>query len=190
MITGLYQIWYPAGKKKLPFHFLNRYLNEEALSWWFQDDGHLKVVNGKMCKVILSTDSFSFEENNQLISLLFDKFGLLFKIDGQNRLILYDQFQIIYFLKLVSSWMNEAMIRKEAVELPPRPVSKRTTIYLPSTIFLKKPTAEINEKLNKLDTFICQEGKIVCHALLFKLFNRSCSTVSETNAYQIRIQDV
>ncbi|MEK4023914.1 endonuclease [Sporosarcina sp. FSL W7-1283] len=189
VITGLYQTWYPAGKKKIPFQFLNRYLNEEALSWWYQDDGHLKVVNGKMSKVILSTDSFSTEKNIQLIALLFDKFGLHFAFGGQNRLILYNQFQITYFLKLVSPWISEAMKRKEAVELPRRPVSKRTTIYLPSTISLLKPTAEINEKLNRLDTLICHDGKIVCHASLFKLFTENCSAVSEISAYQIRIQD-
>ncbi|EGQ27233.1 hypothetical protein HMPREF9372_0920 [Sporosarcina newyorkensis 2681] len=117
MITELYQTWYPAGKKEAPFQFLNRYSNEEALSWWYQDDGHLKSRERK-------------------------------------------------------------------------PVSKRTTIYLPSTFSLLKPTVEINEKLNKLNTLICHEGKIVCHASLFKLFTKKCSVVSEMSAYQIRIQDV
>lgn len=70
LLTQLYEIWYPNGKKVVPFHFLNKYLNEEALSWWYQDDGHLKVVNGKMNKIILSTDGFTEEENNQLIKLL------------------------------------------------------------------------------------------------------------------------
>lgn len=116
LITGLYQTRYTSGKKIAPFHFLNEYLNEEALSWWYQEDGYLKVSNGKMTKNILSTESFSAEENWQLIAQLFKKVGLQFTTDGQNRLILYDQFQIIYILQLVSPWLHSAMYRKAAVE--------------------------------------------------------------------------
>ncbi|PID02594.1 hypothetical protein CSV67_08135 [Sporosarcina sp. P2] len=108
-ITNLYATWYPQRKKVIPFDFLKSYLNEEALSWWYQDDGHVKIVNGTMNKIILSTDSFTALENEQLIQLLFKKFKLRFSVDGQNRLILYNQFQIIYFLKLVSPWLSPAM---------------------------------------------------------------------------------
>lgn len=75
---------------------------EKRNSWWYQDEGHLKIVNNVVQKIFLSTDSFSDEENDWLIQLLFDKFKLRFHKDGQNRLILYDQFQIIYFLHLVA----------------------------------------------------------------------------------------
>lgn len=102
MITQLYKQWYPNGKKKLPFDFIETYLDERALAWWYQDDEHPKLANGIITKIILSTDSFSLEENTRLTQLLYDKFQLRFLTDGQNRLILYDQFQIIYFLHLVS----------------------------------------------------------------------------------------
>lgn len=59
VITKLYEQWYPNGQKSLPFHYLEQYLNEQALSWWYQDDGHLKITNDKMQKIILSTDSFT-----------------------------------------------------------------------------------------------------------------------------------
>ncbi|MFJ7932831.1 hypothetical protein [Sporosarcina sp. NPDC096371] len=72
MVTQLYAQWYPNGKKSLPFDFIEHYLNERALAWWYQNDGHLKLSNGIVNKIILSTDCFSIEENAQLIQLLFD----------------------------------------------------------------------------------------------------------------------
>ncbi|WP_301107838.1 endonuclease [Sporosarcina sp.] len=188
-ITDLYQTWYPDGKKRVPFHFLNEYLTEEALSWWYQDDGHLKIVNGKMTKVILSTESFSAEENRQLITLLFHKFRLQFKTDGQNRLILYDQFQIIYFLQLTSLWMHDAMYRKAAVELPLRTIAKRTTVYLPASIKFFKPTAEINEKLDKLNALFCAEKKTVCQVTIFNIFQQVSIVAVDTVAYQIVLSE-
>ena len=190
IITSLYATWYPEGKKVIPFEFLESYLNEEALSWWYQDDGHVKIVNGTMNKIILSTDSFTAFENEQLIQLLFKKFKLRFSVDGQNRLILYDQFQIIYFLELVSPWLSPAMSRKAAIMLPLKPIAKRTTVYLPSTIYLRKPTAEINEKLVKLYSLLCEEKKSVCLHTIFKEFEHLLSVEdTKTVGYQIVIQE-
>lgn len=189
-ITNLYTTWYPQGKKVIPFDFLESYLNEEALSWWYQDDGHVKIVNGVMNKIILSTDSFTAFENEQLIQLLFKKFKLRFSVDGQNRLILYDQFQIIYFLKLVSPWLSLAMKRKAATMLPLKPIAKRTTVYLPSTINLRKPTAEINNKLVKLHLLLCGEKKSVCLQTIFKEFEHLLAVQdTKTVGYQIVIQE-
>lgn len=70
--------------------------------------------------------------------------------------ILYDQFQIHYFLFLITPYMHKSMQRKlirkytYIFELPP----KRTTIYLPASIELNYPTREINAALNKLDKLI------------------------------------
>lgn len=190
IITSLYATWYPKGKKVIPFEFLESYLNEEALSWWHQDDGHVKIVNGTMNKIILSTDSFTAFENEQLILLLFKKFKLRFSVDGQNRLILYDQFQIIYFLELVSPWLSPAMKRKAAIMLPLKPIAKRTTVYLPSTIKLRKPTAEINEKLIQLHSLLCEEKKSVCLHTIFKEFEQLMSIQDITTVgYQIVIQE-
>lgn len=44
IITELYNIWDPEGKKKLPLQWIQQYLDERALAWWYQDDGHLKTV--------------------------------------------------------------------------------------------------------------------------------------------------
>lgn len=189
-ITDLYAMWYPEGKKVIPFEFLETYINEVALSWWYQDDGHVKIVNGVMKKFILSTDSFTAFENEQLIQLLFKKFKLRFSVDGQNRLILYDQFQIIYFLNLVSPWLSPAMERKAAIMLPLKPIANRTTVYLPSTVNLRKPTAEINDKLVKLYSLLCEEKKSVCLQTIFKEFEYLL-TVQDTKTvgYQIVIQE-
>ncbi len=123
VITDLYKQWYPSGKKVLPFDFIEQYLDERALAWWYQDDGHLMIVNRTVSKIILSTDSCSREDNVWLIHLLFDKFSLRFVKDGQNRILIYDQFQIIYFLHLVTPWLDESMKRKALPIQPLRPIA-------------------------------------------------------------------
>lgn len=116
------------------------------------DDGHLKKSNGVVKKIILSTDSFTQSENLQLIKLLEKKFSLYFSLDGQNRLILYDQLQIVYFCRLVHPYLHPSMDRKmmKSKHLSDNIFPKRTTIYLPKDIKLTKPTFEINSQLQLL----------------------------------------
>lgn len=42
VITDLYKQCYPNEKKSLPFNFIEQYLDERALAWWYQDHGHFK----------------------------------------------------------------------------------------------------------------------------------------------------
>ena len=63
LITELRETWYPGGTKQLPFNYIHMHLDEEALAWWYQDDGHLNVQKGMMRKIVLSTDSFTNSEN-------------------------------------------------------------------------------------------------------------------------------
>jgi hypothetical protein len=117
--------------------FIEQYLNEESLAWWYQDDGHLSIVNGKVKKIVLSTDSFTVEENGMLIDLLQLKYKLNFKLDGKNRLLLCDQAQIYYFLKLVEPYLISCMSRKMlpiTPEFPSLQEAKRTTLYLPEHV--------------------------------------------------------
>lgn len=188
-ITTLYHLWYPNGKKRLPISYIAQYLNAEALAWWYQDDGHLKIENGFVTKVILSTDDFSPEENHQLIDLLYNKFSLRFQRDGQNRLLLYDQFQIIYFLHLVTPWLNEAMQQKAMPVQPLRPIAKRTTIYLPETTKLTKPTAEINNALENLKHLFNDDGKTLCISTIYNTFSPMLETKTPTKSYQIVIRE-
>lgn len=189
VITNLYEQWYPSGKKVLPFDFIEKYLDERALAWWYQDDGHLKIVNGTVSKIILSTDSFSAGENSRLIQLLLEKFNLCFVTDGQNRILLYDQFQIIYFLHLVSPWLDKSMNRKALPVQPLRPIAKRTTIYLPEKFKLLKPTSEINVKLDKLDTLFANSKKEVCIHTIFSTFNPLLAHREDAKSYQIIIDE-
>lgn len=53
-------------------------------------------------------------------------------MDGQNHILIYDKFQIIYFLHLVSPLLDDSMNRKALPIQPLRPIGKRTTIYLPA----------------------------------------------------------
>ncbi len=71
---------------------------------------------------------------------------------------------------------------------PLRPIAKRTTIYLPATIKLTKPTAEINEHLKHLHDLLSTSEEQICIATIHKLFSPILETKSEMNSYQIVIQ--
>lgn len=187
VITNLYRLWYPNEKKVLPFDFIESYLDNQALAWWYQDDGHLKIVNGVMTKIILSTDGFTVEENNRLAQLLSKKFKLHFHMDQQNRLILYDQFQIIYFLHLVSPCLHTSMSRKSMIEQPLRSIAKRTTIYLPKTILLSRPTSEINGRLKNLNNLLYNSDENICIPTIFETFLLILTKRDDDKAYQIII---
>jgi len=97
IITDLYEIWHPYENRHIPFEFLQKHFTSESLAWWYQDAGHLKKHENTLKKIVLSTSSFSIEENHRLIHLLNKKFSLQFSLDAQNRLLLYDQLQINFF---------------------------------------------------------------------------------------------
>jgi LAGLIDADG DNA endonuclease family len=189
-ITNLRSIWYKNGKKVIPFEFLMKHLTPLALAWWYQDDGHLKKDSPIPRKIILSTDSFTPAENNQLCQLLKDKYSLLFSMDKQNRIILYDQFQIQYFLYLVSPYLHPCMYRKAITSCEiynPNSNPKRTSIYLPDHIILSSPTREVNNKLSFLPDIIesYKQGGFYTH----ELFNFIETTKAPVNnkSYQIVI---
>jgi LAGLIDADG DNA endonuclease family len=156
-ITMLRNLWYKDGKKTLPLKFISEYITVRTLAWWYQDDGHLKIQGNIPKKIILSTESFSTLENLQLCKLLKEKFHLSFSQDKQNRIILYDKFQILYFLKLIEPHLHPSMNRKF---IPFFDISfsdftsRRTTIYLPKYLSFKSPTVEINKHLLVLDQLL------------------------------------
>jgi hypothetical protein len=161
LFVSLEQLWYQGNKKVIPFEMLSILINEAGLAWWYQDNGHLKIENNKVRKIILSTDNFSREENDQLIELLNQKFNLSFSLDGQNRLCLYDQVQILYFLYTVKPYIHFSMDRKiyqhpDTVDQSLIPQSKRTTISLPETVSIISPTQNIINIIKQIDmnTFI------------------------------------
>ncbi|MDQ0413467.1 endonuclease [Mesobacillus stamsii] len=158
LLTLLKKSWYAGKKKIIPLQLIEQTLSPESLAWWYQDDGHLVWKNGSPRKIILSTDNFTREENFGLIKILRELFHLEFSLDGQNRLCLYDQPQILYFIFLVQDYIHPSMARKlppySQITSPIKSHQKRTTIYLPFQ--LTKPTKEIREILFKFnpETFI------------------------------------
>lgn len=150
------------------------------------DDGHLKQSENKPQKIILSTESFTNDEINKLIHFIWKMYSLTFRIDKQNRMILYDQFQIHYFLYLVTPFLHESMVRKTidkcTIDFIVQP--KRTTIYLPKTIKLTKPTREINKLLESLDYII---GQIRDGNFYTKYLEKSMYLQNNTTSYQIVI---
>lgn len=150
LINELYDLWYPNGKKIIPFTWLEHHFTAESLAWWYQDDGHLKKnKNGIVEKLVLSTECWTDEERELLKYVLNLKFNLLFSVDGQKRLLLYDQLQINYFLQLVEPWMQPVMIRKMKTVSPYKTIAKRTTIKLSAHYQILKPTAHINDLLQR-----------------------------------------
>lgn len=154
LVSLLYETWYPVGKKELPYKYIEENFTDRSLAWWYQDDGHLKLDGNIPRKIILSTDSFSKEENLFLQQFLQKMYGFQFSVDGQNRLLLYDQFQIYYFLQIVELYLHESMNRKKRPENYLKKIADRTTVYLPDDIILAKPTKEINDQYVKLPLLI------------------------------------
>ena len=184
VFTLLKSFWYEGKKKVLPLKILEHTLNAESLAWWYQDDGHLVWKNGIVKKVILSTDNFSTEENKGLIKLLKTLFHIEFSIDGQNRICLYDQPQIMYFLYLVEDYIHPAMSRKlPALILTNKhiyPLQKRTTIYFPYK--LTKPTRKIKELLSTLNP------EIFINDWFSHLFIANRNTFTIRFSYQVTLQ--
>ena len=187
IITYLRFEWYSSTGKIIPYQLINDHFNEQSLAWWYMDDGHLKKDGNTPKKVILSTESFSTQENKWFINFLYEKYNLSFRLDKQNRIILYDQFQIHYFLYLVMPFLHESMHRKALLlcNIQNNIATRRTTIYLPTSIKLDSPTADIGAVLTYLDSMIDQYKK----GRLYKRYNKDLFNrdVTETASYQIVI---
>ncbi|MFC3886541.1 endonuclease [Bacillus songklensis] len=186
----LKELWYPDNKKKLPFELIENHLNPLCLAWWYQDDGHLNTQDGKPKKIILSTDSFTEIENQTLIQIMKQRFHLTFSLDSQNRLLLYDQSQIYYFLSIVKPFIHQSMYRKIHISFQEKtfPPFKRTTIYLPYSLQLNKPTQDIYDSL-KLLPMIYSSLSITSsyHQLFNNVFRSLFPDKRNVKGYQIRL---
>ncbi|OOE14395.1 hypothetical protein [Fictibacillus arsenicus] len=153
------------------------------------DDGHLKRVNDQPSKIILSTESFSPLELQNLCSLLEEKFLLEFKIDKAKRLVIYNKMQIHYFLKLVQPYLVSCMYRKTILKSSICNVTnpKRTTIYLP--IKLTSPTKQIHEALTLLKEKINILSDETKYVDLYCSVLRNLDIRKHTNfSYQVTLQ--
>ncbi len=183
-LCRFYELWYSQSKKHLPYSYIVKHFNEKSLAWWYQDDGNFKQDNGIPRKIILSTDSFSTNENQFLMRLLQKKYGFQFSLDSQNRLLLYDQFQILYFLKLVSPHIHKSMSRKKRMPCEVPQVPSRSTLYLPTDLVITRPTHEINEQYKKLSSLVTltEDGS----QFFIRYIDRLKQKIS-TKPYQIKI---
>ncbi|ALC92265.1 hypothetical protein AM500_22695 [Bacillus sp. FJAT-18017] len=184
----LKQLWYQENKKVIPLEILSEVLDEAGLAWWYQDDGHLAICNrNRVRKIILSSDNFSYEENTTLIELLKQKFQLTFSLDGQNRLCLYNQKEILFFLNKVRPLMHSSMNRKlyhfTNKECSLFPHRKRTTISLPTSILVKAPTKDIIGMIESIETeSFLQNWFNECYR------NKILNLSLDNNKYQINIE--
>jgi LAGLIDADG DNA endonuclease family len=188
-IDLLKDIWYPHQKKIVPFDLLTYVFTPLCLAWWYQDDGHLKIENNQVKKVILSTNGFSINENEKLIKLIDQQYKLKFSLDKQNRLILYDKPQIFYFIHLIKPYVHESMERK--IQLPSINkvlAAKRTTIYLPNSIHIKQPTKDIHKILEQLPILYAKLNEADTYNTLFvKLFSKLKVDKITLKSYQIQL---
>ncbi|CCQ96434.1 hypothetical protein CULT_410052 [[Clostridium] ultunense Esp] len=107
-LTQLKELWYPRGQKIVPFQFVQDHLDPLALSIWYQDDGNLKNER----RLILSTESFSEEENLFLIRLLKERFLIEASVDTQRRIDISGRKDVELFLLYVSPFLSVGMNRK------------------------------------------------------------------------------
>lgn len=187
IITELYDIWYPNGQKIVPLEWMTPYFTDETLAWWYQDDGHLKIENGKISKIVLSTDSFTPEENKGLIDLLYRKYGFTFRLDGQNRIVLYERFQCITFLHIVEPYMNDVMHRKMNPHARIQPFAQKPAIRLPKQWTIEQPTKTINEALERL-AYLLPNDTIDMTRVIKQFFPRPTHPI-EKKHYQVRLTD-
>lgn len=181
---ALYCDWYQDGSKGMPLEFVEQYLTAQTLAWWYQECGHLKVKeNGTLEKLILSTEQWTEDELRLLQYVVNIKFNFLFAIDGQRRLILYDQLQIKYFLGMVAPWIHPVFSYKiKNVEVR-KSVAKRTTIRLPDQISIPSPTEEINKMIQQYASSI----KVTTEN--FQRFNYARQENNESTRYQVSLTE-
>lgn len=95
-------------KKILPRDFVEKNLDEVALSFWYQDDGNLKNYN----YITLSTECFALEDIKFLVQLLKSKFNIKASIDGEKRIIITSRLEVNSFLSIIKNHLLYSMQRK------------------------------------------------------------------------------
>jgi LAGLIDADG DNA endonuclease family len=184
----LKQLWYSSNNKTIPFGLLEKFFTSISLAWWFMDDGHLKMENDQPSKIILSTESFTLIELQNLCTLLIEKFHLDFKIDKAKRLVIYNKMQIYYFLKIIHPYLVSCMYRKTLLKssLSQLTKPKRTTIHLP--IKLSSPTKQIHEALQGLQDLINISADRVSYFRIYPALLRNIRMQNPCNfSYQVTL---
>jgi DNA-binding CsgD family transcriptional regulator len=97
--------WYPLEEKEI---FINDFekIDGLGLAIWYMDDGFKSNAGIK-----IATDSFKKSSLLKIISILYDKFELDFKIDSRNRIYLLKK-DFNAFCKIVKPYMCESLMYK------------------------------------------------------------------------------
>src|SRR5690606_22161287 len=86
-------------------------------------------------------------------------------------------------------YIHTSMKRKQIVHSQPKQLAKTTTIYLPSYYQIKKPTLEINSKLDRLDLLLNTVKDRVGHLDVYKEHYHWIIERTNTKSYRIIIRD-
>ncbi len=68
--SSMYRLFYKDGKKIVPDSIAQLIAEPITMAVWFMDDGNARKENEKVCAYHLNTQSFSFEENQLLQTML------------------------------------------------------------------------------------------------------------------------
>lgn len=118
--------WYTTGKKTIGQTVIDK-LDETSLAFWYMDDGCLSYSNKQhTCYFIrLNTQGFSYEENQMLSNMLFNKFGIKSKVNKDKfnnnsermwRIDISSTEEVDKFAELIAPYVCDSMLYK----LPPK----------------------------------------------------------------------
>jgi hypothetical protein len=87
-LTGFYKIFYGNNTKIIPMNIATL-LNPLVVAVWFMDDGNIRKFKNKIYGYYINTQSFSLIDNQKLVKVFWDNFGincLIIKNKGKHRL--------------------------------------------------------------------------------------------------------
>ena len=129
------------------------YLNPISLALWYMDDGNLKHKESKIHKpsIMISTCGFTLEENNLLIHMLKNKFGIDCNLRKDKKYwSIYITVSGTYkFLKLVTQYMPKSMRYKTLKELENEPFVLEETTFNKQEMLLPVPIIKISKYKGK-----------------------------------------
>lgn len=122
-LTGLYRLMYDpvTGKKRVTEKILNM-LDDRAVAIWYMDDGCLSKTVGRGASVILSTNSFTLEENELIRDWIYNRYDVSFNINIHGKSQTYNLRRGISdahkLLDIIAPYVIESMHYKVDYPLP------------------------------------------------------------------------
>ena len=113
-MTELHSIWY-TPKKVVPMEYIDKHFSALSLAIWYLDDGTLTKAGtekSKSYRIVLATNSFSFEEVTYLAKLLLERFGIIARVtpwQGNCFVLRMFQTESAKLLKIVNDVLPEGL---------------------------------------------------------------------------------